>query len=322
MHNVEEAAGWLAEAPASFARAQSAITHYLEEFGFKAFKERTERPDISDDELFAEISGFFTVERVAAILRRERENFEASPVYVSNFAPLEGKFYSGFAVYQSQAVVTMLLAVDPWRLAERKRRGADEKRTITFSGTWAHLKVIAGEAVEIARWRAEDVDDHRDLKNDPPRAERAGHYRLRAGAEMSFGPDEEYEFISVDSTMVLLLSHRLSGPAPLSTEFDARTGALVATAAVSQEPTRLQMLSTILRLFDRQDAVDDIRILLEDDRHFVRWHGMRELLALDAERMLPELMLMADEDPQPSVRRAATQTLETFFPDHLAIAAE
>lgn len=322
MHNVEEAAGWLAEAPASFARAHGAINHYLEEFGFKAFKERAERPDISDDELFAEISGFFTRERVAAILRRERENFEASPVYVSNFAPLEGKFYSGFAVYQSQAVVTMLLAVDPWRLAERKRRSADDKRTITFSGTWAHLKVVSGEAVEIARWRAEDVDDHRDLKNDPPRAERVGLHRLRAGEEMSFGPDEEYEFVSVDSTMVLLLSHRLSGPAPLSTEFDARTGALVATAAVSQEPTRLQMLSTILRLFGRQDAVEDIRILLEDERHFVRWHGMRELLALDAEGTLPDLLRMADEDPQPSVRRAAMQTLETFFPDQLAIAAE
>jgi hypothetical protein len=322
MHNLEEAAKWLADVPDAYARAYEAVNHCLEVIGFKAFKQRAERDGISDAELFAEISEFFTVDCVRKILRRERENFEASPVYVSNFAPLEGKFYSGFAVYQSQAVVTMLLAIDPWRLAERKRRAPDEKRTITFSGTWAHLKVISGEAVEIARWRADDVDDRRDLKNDPPRAERVELHRLRAGEEMSFGPGEEYEFVSVDGAMLLLLSHRLSGPAPLSTEFDAASGALVATAAVSQEPTRLQMLGTILRLFGRNDAADDIRILLEDDRHFVRWHGMRELLALEGEAMLPELLRMADEDPQPSVRRAALHTLQTFFPDQLSIAAE
>jgi hypothetical protein len=322
MHNVEEAAKWLADVPDAYARAYDAINNYQEQIGFKAFKERAERDGISDAELFAEISDFFTLDRVRTMLRRERENFAAGPVYVSNFAPLEGKFYSGFAVYQSQAVVTMLLAIDPWRLAERKRRGVDEKRTITFSGTWAHLKVVSGDAVEIARWRTDAVDDSRDLKNDPPRAERAGVYKLRAGEEMCFGPEEEYEFLGVDSSMILLLSHRLSGPAPLSTEFDAGSGTLVGTAAVSQEPTRLQMLSTILRLFGREDAVDDMRILLDDDRHFVRWHGMRELLALEGERMLPDLIRMADEDPQPSVRRAAMQTLETFFPDQLAIAAE
>lgn len=322
MQNVEEVTKWLAEVPDAYARAHDAISHNLEHVGFAAFKVRVERDGISDAELFAEISDFFSLERVRMMMRRERENFEAGPVYVSNFTPLEGKFYSGFAVYQSQAVVTMLLAVDPWRLAERKRRGPDEKRTITFSGTWAHLKVISGEAVEIARWCTEPVDDSRDLKNRPPRADRTGLCKLRAGEEMSFGPEAEYEFVSVDSSMVLLLSHRLSGPTPLSTEFDAHTGELVGTAAVSQEPTRLQMLSTILRLFGREDAVDDMRILLEDDRHFVRWHGMRELLALEGERMLPDLLRMADEDPQPSVRRAAIYTLQTFFPDHLAIAAE
>ena len=40
---------------------------------------------------------------------------------------------------------------------------------------------------------------------------------------------------------------------------------------------------------------------------------MRELLALDAEAALPDLRRLAEQDPHPEVRAAASQTLRLFF---------
>jgi HEAT repeat protein len=72
---------------------------------------------------------------------------------------------------------------------------------------------------------------------------------------------------------------------------------------------------SLLRIMDRTDAVPLLREILGHRHFYVRWHAMREFLALDAEAALPSLRAMARSDPHPEVRAAAAQALSACFAD-------
>lgn len=69
---------------------------------------------------------------------------------------------------------------------------------------------------------------------------------------------------------------------------------------------------------ERDDAVPVLREFLSSPHFYTRWHIMRELLALDAEAVLPDLRRLAAADPHPEVRAAAAQTLKVFFDEEPA----
>lgn len=321
MHRSELVSEWLEGKQEGIASAQSAFSYYTKDLGLEALSARLATPDLSDADAFQEIASFFTPEIVQKILKREQENFSAAPIYASSLSPIQGKFYSGFVLFQSQSIISMLVRLDPYQLAQRKARVAGDQRTISFSGTMSHTKVVSGKSLLIRQWRINPFDDSCDLRMAAPALTGLDPVRLHPGDEITLGAFEEFEFLEADGPMLLLLTHRLSGPAPVALEYDVDTRKVIATTAVSQEPTRLQMLSTVLRLFEREDAFEAVQGLLSYPQHFVRWHGMREMLALDAERALPRLLEMAEADAQPSVRRAARTTIETFFPAQISVAA-
>ena len=75
------------------------------------------------------------------------------------------------------------------------------------------------------------------------------------------------------------------------------------------------MMVSLLRTMDREDAAPLLVEALASPHFYTRWHVMREMLALDAEAALPSLRHMAEDDPHPEVRFAATQALSLFFED-------
>jgi HEAT repeat protein len=79
--------------------------------------------------------------------------------------------------------------------------------------------------------------------------------------------------------------------------------------------SRIQMMLSLLRSLDRQDAAPLFRSMLDSPNFFDRWHAMREFLALDPEQALPWLRVMAEQDPHPEVREAARSALALCFED-------
>jgi HEAT repeat protein len=75
------------------------------------------------------------------------------------------------------------------------------------------------------------------------------------------------------------------------------------------------MMVSLLRTMERDDALPLIEEALASPHFYTRWHIMRELIAMDAERALPLLRRMAADDPHPEVRATARQTLDLFFAD-------
>ena len=70
------------------------------------------------------------------------------------------------------------------------------------------------------------------------------------------------------------------------------------------------MITTLLRKLDAGRAVPEMAAFLDHPNFFVRWHVMRDLLALDAAAAMPHLKRMAARDPHPETRRCARKVLD------------
>ena len=106
-----------------------------------------------------------------------------------------------------------------------------------------------------------------------------------------------------------------SGGAPLATEYDSKTLTCISASSTDEAASRVQMMISLLRTMERDDAVPLVIEALNSPHFYTRWHIMRELLAMDAEAAHPQLVRMAANDPHPEVRATAARTLELFFAD-------
>lgn len=318
MLDAKQVERWIEDIEPARARVAAACSFYAQELGLKQMREKVDDCSIDDSAALRIVADFLEEEVINAVVARERENFASTPLHISAFPSLGDSFYKGFVLFSHPRLVALLATLDPREVAERKRRVAGDRRTMTFTGKPSFVKLVSGAALRLRRWAIEPFDDARDLSNNPPASRRVSDETLRAGETLHLGPFEEVEFLEAEGLVVTLLANSIGSVTPVALEIDVDTSEIVATTATSQAPTRLQMLTTVVRLFDRQDGFDEIRRLLRYDKHFVRWHAMREMLALDAERALPDLMHLRDADPQPSVRRAAGATINRFFPNQAA----
>jgi len=105
------------------------------------------------------------------------------------------------------------------------------------------------------------------------------------------------------------------GGAPVTAEYDCDTLAFVSASSTDEAASRVQMMVSLLRTMEREDALPLMDEALASPQFYTRWHVMREMLALDAEAALPSLKRLAESDPHPEVRAAARQTLRLFFED-------
>ena len=94
--------------------------------------------------------------------------------------------------------------------------------------------------------------------------------------------------------------------------------AYAGATSTDEASSRTEMMVSLLRLFDRGDAIPELTGLLESSHFYTRWHVMREFLAMDTEAALPHLRRMAEDDPHPEVRAAAAQSLAMFFSEEEA----
>ncbi|MBA3939798.1 MAG: hypothetical protein C0520_01165 [Sphingopyxis sp.] len=115
---------------------------------------------------------------------------------------------------------------------------------------------------------------------------------------------------SVD-TLLLELAVQPPSPLPIRAH-DLANGRLVHVSASRRDSSFRAMALTVLRHFGRRDAVSLFVTEAASEDFAVRWHAMRELVALDAAAARPHLAAMAAGDPHPEIRRAAAATAMLF----------
>ncbi|HEY5722168.1 MAG TPA: HEAT repeat domain-containing protein [Allosphingosinicella sp.] len=209
--------------------------------------------------------------------------------------------------------LSILLALTtPDALAE-KRRSRNGPASITFSGQRSIFRFLKPGGAVVSFWEAPPIAEGFTAEANA-RCRKTGERRIADGETIRVdGRSQSFVIEHAVSDMVYVQAVTTAGAAPVSVEYDADSSSLAGASSTDEIGSRIQMMVSLLRLLDRRDAAPVIRKCLASPHFYVRWHVMREFLALDADLALPSLREMAESDPHPEVRAAATQTLAAFF---------
>jgi hypothetical protein len=245
----------------------------------------------------------------------------ADPFYSPPFHSLSGEIHNALLLFASDELLIALGVTGVEMLAAKKagKRGAT---SIGFNGQLTAFRYLkAGNAV-MSFWEAPPIgEDFAGARAGQPRL--VERRRIRDGEEVVIdGRHQSFVIEHADSDMLYFQALVRVGPAPVAIEYDSKTMEFVSASSADESASRVQMMASLLRAMERDDAMPVLEQALDSPHFHTRWHVMREMLALDAEAARPALERMAASDPHDEVRAAARQTLDMFFADATAEGAE
>ena len=241
----------------------------------------------------------------------------ADPFFRPPFYPLSGEIHTGLLLFNNPLLSIALGVTGVDQLAAKKLAHGG-KGSIAFSGLTTKFRYLDAGGATLSFWEADPLGDN-FVASQAGMARFVGQRRLEDGEEILIdGRRESFVIEHARADMVYFQVVVRAGGAPVTAEYDRESLQFVGASSTDEASSRIQMMVSLLRAMDREDALPLLEKELESPRFYTRWHVMREMLALDAEAALPALKRMAAGDPHPEVRGIAAQTLAAFFPDEVA----
>lgn len=228
--------------------------------------------------------------------------------------PVSSPFHAGLLLVDHPALSILLAVARPDGLAAKKT-GRKGGASITFGGQRTVFKFIKSGGAVFSFWEAPPI--HFGFTADASGRCRLVERRAIDDGETIAVDGRHQTFVIEHATsdMVYLQAATPCEAAPFSVEYDSDALIFAGAASTDDARSRLQMMISLLRIMERRDAMPLFRAALRDPDFHVRWHVMRELLALDAPSAMVDLRAMAQSDPHPDVRNAARQVLDAFSDD-------
>jgi len=320
----DKLAAWLGDR-AGQRRSQAAVQAFADEWsGAPLMAELTRdlsaMTDPQPEQVIEAARSFFDrVEDLDALVHALIARCRADPFFIPPLHPLTSEIHAGLLVFDHKELSIGLGVTGVDMLAAKKafRRGP---ASVGFPGMWNLFRYLKAGNALISFWEAPRVGPEFSAAT-AGQCRRTGRRRIADGEEILIdGSHESFIVDHAESDMVYLQAMVRTRAAPLTAEYDSDTRAFIGATSTDEASSRVQMMATLLREMDRGDAVPVLREFLGSPHFYTRWHIMRELLALDAEAVLPDLRRMAAEDPHAEVRAAATQTLTLFFDEEVQAA--
>ena len=251
---------------------------------------------------------------IASLLAAMRAGSRADPFFRPPFHPVSGEVQSGLLLFHNRDL-SISLGVSGVDMLAAKKAGPRGASSISFSGVTALFRFVKAGGATLSFWEAPPIGD--DFV-----AAQAGKCRFIERRKIADGDElvldgRRQSFVIEHAASDIVYFHAMvrSEAAPLTTEYDSKTLAFVGASSTDEAASRMEIMVSLLRTMEREDAVPLIVEVLASPHFYTRWHAMRELLALDADAAHPHLRRMAEADPHPEVRVAARQTLDLFFAD-------
>jgi hypothetical protein len=241
----------------------------------------------------------------------------ADPFFRPPFYPLSGDIHTALLLFNNP-LLSIALGVTGVDQLAAKKRGHGGKGSIAFSGLLTSFRYLKAGGATLSFWEADPVGED-FVASQAGSARFVGGRRLEDGEEIVIdGRRESFVIEHAATDMVYFQAMVRSGGAPVTVEYDRETLQFIGASSTDEASSRIQMMVSLLRAMDREDALPLMEKELANPHFYTRWHVMREMLALDADGALPALKRMAVGDPHPEVRAAAGQTLAAFFPEEQA----
>ena len=249
---------------------------------------------------------------IAALLGAMIEGSKADPFFRPPLHPVSSDVQAGLLLFHN-GDLSISLGVSGVDMLAAKKAGPRGASSISFTGITGLFRFVKAGDATLSFWEAPPI-------GDAFVAAQAGRCRLVERRKLVDGEEivldgRRQSFVIEHAASDILYFHAMVRPeaAPLSAEYDSRTLAFVGASSTDETASRIQMMVSLLRTMEREDAVPLIEEALASPHFYTRWHVLRELLALDADAAYPHLRRMTEADPHPEVRAAARQTLDLFF---------
>jgi hypothetical protein len=236
----------------------------------------------------------------------------ADPFFRPPFYTDSNDLNAGLLLFNNADLAVALSVISVDQLAYRKS-GKRGPTSLGFTGRLSLYKYLKASNATLSFWEVPRLGKD-FVASQAGKARFMGRRRLRDGEEIVVdGRYQSFVVEHAESDILYFQAMAQTGAAPVAAEFDSKAFSFVGASSTDEASSRIQMLVSLLRTMERQDAMNVIEEMLNSPYFYTRWHIMREMLALDADAALPALRRMAAEDSHPEVRAAARQTLTLFF---------
>jgi len=313
----EKLAAWLAD-PEAQKRSYLGIDACLRRWRHHPLMTETDRALVSLEDRTPEavlgVARAFMdrTDDIDALMDELLSSSAADPFFRPPFQPMSSDIHDALLLYHHPDLSIGLGAIGVDMLAARKTspRGA---ASVSFTGVVTLFRYPRAGGATVSLWEAPPITPLFDAAH-AGKARLVERRRIEDGEEILV--DGRHQGFIIDhavSDMIFYQAVVRVDAAPVAIEYDSKTVSFINASSTDEVSSRVQMMVTLLRTMDREDAVPLIIEALDSPHFYTRWHIMRELLALDAEAALPHLRRMAAHDPHPEPRAAAQQTLAMFF---------
>ena len=316
---------WLAD-PAAQQRSLDAVEKCAKEWGRHPLMTELERelsglPKPMPEAILAAATRFLDrTGDISDLMRDLVRTARTNPYFRPPFHPVSSEIHTGLLLYHNPSL-SIALGVTGADMLAAKKAGPRGATSVAFTGQLCLYRFVKAGGATIAFWEAPRITDT-FVAGEAGKCRLTGRRRIRDGEDVVMdGSYQSFVIEHATSDMVYFQAIVRAGAAPLTAEYDSNSRGFVSASSTDETSSRVQMMVSLLRAMDRDDALPLIEESLNSPHFYTRWHIMRELLAMDADAALPALRRMAANDPHPEVRAAAQQTLTLFFADEVEAVA-
>ena len=283
----------------------NAVDFYRE---FTPLKEVTQLADntknISSSELFNKVHDILTVESLKPLIQYELTQYTQNGAYASPAGSFHSKALNGWTLLNRPKLLVILLVFDAVAFRAQKMEGTISQ-SIHFQAGDMALKILKSDGFTCSHWEAPLICDQQ-LASSTLQCKPVGTKTYQTNDVINCkGGRQTLRYESMRSSSIILQTYSRNNRTNVITEFNPTTHRLMGVSAADQYSSRLQVLNTVLRLYQRKDAVGEMRKLLKHKDHFVRWQTARELTALVPDEAEDILIDLAIDDPNAHVRATA-----------------
>lgn len=266
----------------------------------------------SFDDMLPSFRQFLASNAIRRYFEQEVECSLQSDIYQAQGQSIDNDVMTGLQFVDTEQFAVATVVADPTSVAYKKARNRDKPASIMMTPKDVLVRFIRGGGARVAVYVCEPITDqapaHLELRCRLVRT-----FHVQDGDELILRAGQDsFAFESSESVVCFAQAYAKHARASVMPEFDSRSLKLIGLSATNDKASRIQMMTTILRLFQHTEAFDLCLPFARHEDYFVRWYVARELLAIDAERAWPLVAEMATHDSHPHVRNTAQQTLKLF----------
>ncbi|PHS16275.1 MAG: hypothetical protein COA78_04020 [Blastopirellula sp.] len=221
----------------------------------------------------------------------------------SYLPPVRGyqkKAISSLSLFNHEKLQISLNCFDA-NLLRKNDKESSSIDTVVLNGQTTISRFIKTGNCNLEIWKCSKLNEQ-ECKKLESKYIQDGYVLIQDGNVETFSIDK------AESSIVILQAQVMPNQSSLIREYEKSSGSLVSQSNGSLKSSRIQMYSTLLRLFGRLDSFKILERYVSHEDAQVRWHVMRELIALDTSASLPSLNKMASLDSDEAVRNAAEET--------------